>query len=227
MHVRARLIERAKALGASLAGIASVTALKQSPSHAVGGSADWPAKAKSVFVIALAHPATEPELDWWDGKVRDTPGNRRLARIAGDLCGWLAGEFAVSTQPLPYQVHDGGVYLKDAAALAGLGVIGRNNLLITPEYGPRVRLRALFIDVDLEPSGPIKFSPCEGCEMPCQKACPRRAFVSGVYSKALCNVQMMADEAKKVLSHAWRDAASPAAVVKYCRACELACPVPG
>jgi epoxyqueuosine reductase len=227
MRVRARLIEQARALGASLAGIASVTALKDSSSHAAGGLVDCPAQAKSVLVIALAHPATEPELDWWDGKVRDSPGNRRLIRIADDLSSWLAEEFSVSAHPLPYQVHDGGIHLKDAAALAGLGVVGRNNLLITPDYGPRVRLRALFVDLDLAPSGPTEFAPCEGCEMPCQNACPKRAFISGAYSKALCNVQMMADEARKVLPRARRDSASLVAAVKYCRACELACPVPG
>jgi len=34
----------------------------------------------------------------------------------------------------------GDVSLRHAAVAAGLGVVGRNNLLVTPEFGPRVRL---------------------------------------------------------------------------------------
>lgn len=36
-----------------------------------------------------------------------------------------------------------------------------NNLVITPEFGPRTRLGALFLEVELEPTGPIDFNPCE------------------------------------------------------------------
>jgi hypothetical protein len=61
-------------------------------------------------------------------------------------------------RPLPYRVEHGGTLFKDAAALAGLGTIGKNNLVITPEYGPHVRLKAMFLDVDLEPTGPIGFT---------------------------------------------------------------------
>jgi len=51
--------------------------------------------------------------------------------------------------------------LKDAAVLAGLGCIGKNNLLLTPEYGSRVRLRAFTIDLVLPSTGPLPFDPCE------------------------------------------------------------------
>jgi len=77
----------------------------------------------------------------------------------------------VPTWPLPYHIENGGIYLKDAAVLAGLGTIGRNNLLITPEFGPRVRLRALLAGVDLPPTGPAGFDPCEGCPAPCLTDC--------------------------------------------------------
>jgi len=88
----------------------------------------------------------------------------------------LNEEFSINARPLSYRIEEGGIFLKDAAALAGLGIIGKNNLLITPEYGPRVRLRALFLDLDLEPTGPIDFAPGEACDMPCRRACPQKAF---------------------------------------------------
>jgi epoxyqueuosine reductase len=36
--------------------------------------------------------------------------------------------------------------MKDAAALAGLGCIGKKRLLITPRYGSHQRLRVMLVD---------------------------------------------------------------------------------
>ena len=47
---------------------------------------------------------------------------------------------------------------------AGLGELGRNGLLITPEYGPRVRLCKIFTDLPLEPDRPIEFGVKEFCK---------------------------------------------------------------
>jgi epoxyqueuosine reductase len=136
-------------------------------------------------------------------------------------------------RPLPYRVEHGGTLFKEAAALAGLGTIGKNNLVITPEYGPHVRLKAMFLDVDLEPTGPIDFTPstgsgqapCEACDMPCRRVCPQEAFGNGSYSRALCDIQMGEDVANEVIFENWEENGSPSKVRKYCRACELTCPV--
>lgn len=56
---------------------------------------------------------------------------------------------------------------------AGLGQLGRNGLLITPEYGPRVRLFKVFTDLPLIPDQPIDFGVtefCSGCNL-CAEAC--------------------------------------------------------
>ena len=61
---------------------------------------------------------------------------------------------------------------------AGLGEMGRNGLLITPEYGPRVRLCSVTTDLPLEKDDPIDFGiqhHCESCEK-CARACPARAI---------------------------------------------------
>ena len=221
-----RVIEKAEAVGASVAGIASVESLKNAPSYGVCRGAVWSAEAKSVLVLALAHEASEPRLDWWDFKAGGNPGNRRLISMADNLTQWLKEECRIIAHPLPYQADKGGIFLKDAATLAGMGVIGKNNLLITPRHGPRVRLRALLLGDALEPNGPVDFNPCERCEMPCRQACPRKAFRGGSYSRALCEVQMREDEANRVTVDRWEVDESPLEVVKYCRACELACPEP-
>ena len=147
--VSKRIIRKALALGASLAGAAPIDAIRSSPSHRNPGGVEWPAAAKSAVILALHHPRKEPALDWWDNRPGKTPGNRELVRVAAALCQWLAETHGAAPFPVPYGIEEGGIYLKDAAVKAGLGVIGRNNLLITPRFGPRVRLRALLVDMDL------------------------------------------------------------------------------
>jgi epoxyqueuosine reductase len=256
-----QIIQKAKELGACLAGIASVENLKKSPSHVISGKLDdykgvgtnesdkispgevvWPENAHSAIVIAVAHPEEKPELDWWqDGISGGTEGNQALISINTNLAEWLTVEKGIKANNLPYFIARGGIFLKDAAVLAGLGCIGKNNLFVTPEFGPRIRLRAMVINEVLPYTGPIDFDPCEDCPMPCIKACPQQAFGSkiyskkqlglerlpartGVYSRILCNVQMELDiNHYEKITIEGRDA--PGRRIRYCRACELACPV--
>ena len=219
------LVVKAKAFGVSLAGIASIASLKDAPSYKVYGEVEWPVEAKSVLVMGLVHEASEPELDWWDDREGGTDGNRTLMKMADSLSQWLSEECNVNGRRLSYYVQKGGIFLKDAAALAGLGIIGKNNLLVTPAFGPRLRLRGLFIDLDLTPTGPIDFSPCDTCDMPCRLACPQKAFEEGSYSRTSCNRQMKEDVENREIFEKSQSDDAPGMCIRYCRACELACPV--
>ncbi len=66
---------------------------------------------------------------------------------------------------------------KTVATRAGLGWIGKCALLITPAYGPAVRLSSLLTDAPLSVGTPIDRSRCGGCTA-CRDHCPGRA-VSG------------------------------------------------
>ena len=215
----------ARSLGASTASVVPASLLRKAPSHRASGSPKLDRKTKAVLVFGLHHSREEPSLDWWGGDGH-TPGNRKMERIAEALISRLAEEFQVRAQLLPYHPSRGGVFLKDAAVLGGLGVIGRNNLVITPEFGPRVRWRALGLDRSVNSaSTEIRFDPCAGCGMPCRSSCPQGAFAPGAYSKEACMKQMRKDESEGIAAGAgqmWTDSA--ARLVKYCRACELACP---
>jgi epoxyqueuosine reductase len=283
LELTEKIVEKAKSLGAAIAGVASVESLRESPSHRIypkiglnlevywrdakddvkPDEVAWPADAVSAVVIGVAHNADEPELDWWDGK--GTPGNRILVRINKKLSEWIENTFSVKTYKLPYFLEKGGIFLKDAAVMAGLGCIGKNNLVVTPGYGPRIRFRALLLDRKAEATGPLEFSLCEGCKQPCRKACPIKAFqntvysvdalgqsilpgINGTYDRVTCNVKMEKDIEETVMAMPVSDEKhqevrlaigkfeegvmvkaksdkEPHSCVKYCRRCELACPV--
>ncbi len=61
---------------------------------------------------------------------------------------------------------------KFAAVQAGLGWIGKNDVVITERYGPRVRLSAVLIDETFPYGATIEESRCpDGCRK-CVDACP-------------------------------------------------------
>ncbi|MBT8374599.1 MAG: epoxyqueuosine reductase [Deltaproteobacteria bacterium] len=257
MGIGKEIIATAIESGANIAGIASMDALKSSSSHLIYTKMgnyegigtirhddpfrnkqlfNWPDSVRSVLVIGLSHPKDKPELDWWDG--RGTPGNRQLIEIVKLIRRQIENKLKVNTHKLHYYVEKGGVFLKDAAVLAGLGCIGKNNMLVTPSYGPRVRLRALFIDVEIAPTGPVVFNPCADCKIYCRKVCPENAmnmkvplFESinssldlpardGAYNREICNIRM-----EKDVAESRKMSAGEQSPVKYCRKCEFICPV--
>ena len=245
-NVEKAIVEKAKELGASLAGIARINDLKVSKSYEIYSQApfyetydrespnyfefkgvEWRAEHKSVLVWALVHPESEPELDWWSMKVPGfTPGNRVMRRQSKQLRIWMGKELGIKALSLPYQIEFGGAFLKDSAHLAGLGVIGKNNLLVTPEFGTRVRLRGIFIEAELEPTGPIDFDPCTGCDMPCHSVCPRNAFRSGAFERPYCKKENDKREANlELIEGSIMGIEEASKVSKPCRYCELACPV--
>lgn len=181
-------------------------------------------EARSVLVLGLHHPEDTPRLDCWEDG--DTWGNRRLREISETLQKWLREEYGLSAYPLPYHVEKGGLFLKDVAVFAGLGIIGRNNLLLHPEWGPRIRLRSILLEGELQATPIIEnFSPCETCDLRCHNACPQQAFAAGTYSRVRCLLQMHMDEAHKMLGETTDLTETPRWIIKYCRACELACPI--
>ena len=87
------------------------------------------------------------------------------------------------SEPVPYQP---GLLLKNAAAIAGMGFIGRNNLLVSPAYGPRIRLRAIVTEAPLVCGAPGSFGEqCRQCVL-CIEACPAKALSEADYSFERC-----------------------------------------
>lgn len=257
MDIAKKIIEIAINNGASLAGVADMAAIKSSPSHLIytkmgryKGNATvksdhplpdsklfhWPDAAKSALVIGLSHPESHPELDWWSRG--GTPGNRLLINIMNQIQRQIENDLKINTVKIHYYVEQGGVFLKDAAVYSGLGCIGKNNLLVTPEYGPRIRLRALLLKAEIDPTGPINFDPCSTCKEYCRKVCPEKAMKEkaplfdridcfealpgrdGRYDREICNVRMDKDILASTNNNSEKQN-----LIKFCRKCELICPV--
>lgn len=68
------------------------------------------------------------------------------------------------------------VHLRLAAFAAGLGEIGWSKMLLTPEFGPALRVGLVLTELELEPD-PIYDGPqlCNKC-MACARACPGNAI---------------------------------------------------
>ncbi len=73
------------------------------------------------------------------------------------------------------------------ADLAGLGGRSRMGLVLHPEFGLWLGLRAAcFVDQAVPLSAAIEEDPCAGCPAPCIPACPGDAFVDGAWSVDRC-----------------------------------------
>lgn len=73
---------------------------------------------------------------------------------------------------------------------AGLGELSRMGLLITPEFGPRVRLCKVLTDLPLVPDKPIEFGVwdfCLKCEK-CAEHCPSQAIIFGEPTQEIHNI---------------------------------------
>ena len=64
---------------------------------------------------------------------------------------------------------------KTVAAVAGLGSIGLSRLLLTPDFGPFVRLGTIITNAPLGIDQPLEENPCDQCDL-CRTACPAEAI---------------------------------------------------
>ena len=103
-------------------------------------------------------------------------GYSRMAVTSGQVADFIRG---LGYRALP---AGNGVGLSIPIAIdAGLGQLGRMGLLVTPKYGPRVRLAKVITDMPLIPDSPIDFGVtefCEACKL-CADDCPSESVTDG------------------------------------------------
>ena len=79
-----------------------------------------------------------------------------------------------ASQIIDWEKQVGHVSHKKVGCLAGLGWIGRNNLLVNPEFGSRLRLATVLTDIPLEVDKPLD-QDCGVCRK-CIAPCPAQAI---------------------------------------------------
>ncbi|ADL68572.1 4Fe-4S ferredoxin iron-sulfur binding domain protein [Thermoanaerobacterium thermosaccharolyticum DSM 571] len=109
---------------------------------------------------------------------------------------------------------------KTAATKAGLGWIGKNGLLVTEKYGPRVRLGTVLTDFELDTGKPIETSKCGNCTL-CVKSCPAMAlhgklWEAGIERKEIVDAQACSEYMNKNFKHIGRGS--------VCGICIKVCP---
>lgn len=76
--------------------------------------------------------------------------------------------------------------LRHAGYLAGLGVIGRNNLLVNKHFGNMIQIGALLTDKEIEPSQLADYKTCpDSCRI-CIDTCPVKALDGTTVNQKLC-----------------------------------------
>ncbi len=85
-----------------------------------------------------------------------------------------------ASSTLDHENNRGSLSHKAVARLAGLGWIGKNILLVNPEYGPRLRFATVLTDLEIEADTPLD-RDCGACTK-CTDACPAGA-IKGVIAK--------------------------------------------
>jgi len=178
-------------MGMDLVGFAPVSRWEHAP-YMLSPAAILP-ESRSVIVAAIHITDTwtemggEPEPQdrspggWMDQNSLLDRVSYRIVRVLG-----AAGHKAIgvtASNIWRYRKYEGipSLFAPDlshihAAAAAGLGEIGWSGLLLTPEFGPRVRFVSIVTDADLTPT-PMYDGPklCDLC-MECVKHCPTAAL---------------------------------------------------
>ncbi len=185
---------RARELGADLVGIADGAALEANPPDTADPrrpSDITDLDGGRVIVLARRLSSGVTRIKAWGDRHKfynDELALTMLEETSLELVYWLEdqGYPAIIVPPThvdPWRYQDDPsqhqttlLSLPHAAVEAGLGTLGLNLQLLTPEYGPRVILTAVLCSVDVACDAPLQQALCEGpsCGR-CLSACPADA----------------------------------------------------
>ena len=171
--------EKALSLGANLVGIADLDLLR--------GIDCQPADLLSHYNYAISMAVKLPNAIFEQLDDRPTPHYARVYQQVNILLDHVALQLSSYIEDLGYrslpipasQLLDmeklnSHLSSKAVANVAGLGWQGKSLLIVTPEYGPRVRFVTLLTDMDLDADSPLE-NRCGSCHF-CADACVAQAI---------------------------------------------------
>ncbi|OQY00436.1 MAG: 4Fe-4S ferredoxin [Desulfobacteraceae bacterium 4572_130] len=214
-------------LGSDLVGIADVKLLKDIETI--------PENLLSPFTRALSIAVQLPISVFEMIDDKPIPIYASVYQTANRLLDEIAFKISVEIQkngylsvPIPAsQIIDwknwlGAISHKAVARLAGIGWQGKNLLLITPQYGSRVRLVTVLTNAPLKPDAPIK-NRCGKCTL-CYDACPVGAIKNVTAKEHYKNRNEALDFNKCVKKLTMDFAKLPDIEVPICGICIKVCP---
>jgi len=102
--------------------------------------------------------------------------------------------------------------LRRAAVEGGIGSLGKNRLILTPELGPRIRLIGLLTDLALPFTEPFTEDLClPKCHV-CERECPGQALYKGEHDADRCRPHF---RGKQISDLVW----------STCTTCMHSCPI--
>ena len=111
------------------------------------------------------------------------------------------------------------------ALKAGLGEYGRNQMVLTPEFGPRVRFSKVFTNLPLQADTPRSLgikAYCDTCDV-CARSCPPKALPDGPPTDVPVNVSTLRG-VKKWSANAEKCFGYWASLKTDCAICMRVCP---
>jgi epoxyqueuosine reductase len=172
-------------LGTDLCGIAPASRFEAAPEGF--RPVDIYSKAASVIVFAKRLPA---EVLYAESCIPYTRVNALITEEVDRLSlmfslvlqdAGIKGVMVPSDDPFEYweaerQYGRGILSMRHAAVVAGLGRLGRNNLLINKQYGNMLQIGAVLVAAAFEYDEPVSYEVCpEGCRR-CLDVCPQQAL---------------------------------------------------
>jgi epoxyqueuosine reductase QueG len=156
-------------LGADMVGFSELDPENVVEGRPIGG---WWAV---TIVYAMDHDAISTAPEPRSG-IEVTRAYYVLGEITVKLAAYIRslGYKAYAHHPRSIESEIGSVLHKPIAKKAGIGEIGRNTLLLTPEFGPRVRLATVTTELEVVPTRPMSIGLAEYCLKchRCQNKCP-------------------------------------------------------
>ena len=140
------------------------------------------------YAIVMAHEMDYAGIQQAPNDIGEAAASTVYSRMAG-----VSAQLAQYIRGLGYKAIPTGNDTANSIPLAvdaGLGELSRMGLLITPGYGPRVRLNKVFTDMPLEVDSPIEFGVWDFC-MKCEKCaytCPGQAIMRGKPTDKINNI---------------------------------------